>query len=563
MKKRLFWFLAGLILLMLCVLAFSWNVLFPAALSRELATLVPPEPLIFLHGSQLRAHVEHFVQRPKYETLLNSEFLAGLNQTEWWPDFRENFRAFWTSLIIDPMHIVGHEMAFAMYAGEVGEALPRAILIGKTDQVARIAERLMYGYERLTHQIGITFHQTYQRRTVYALQTPDMLWPLYYAVAGEAALISTSLPLLYNTIDVIDAQPQKPQSRLAQANRIPTVFTQAYPAKVADNQVLSGYIDSEGFSLECVRNPLLRALGLGQQYTPGQYSPYAAFVVTADSGQLVTRIRWFSAEHAATLDLESLKQIRNWDGVLPQSPAQPLLLVGNLPRMQEFLRVGERLFPQWPRFNADVEHGVYGEHFECSLSDRLVGLLYTLPEIACLVDTVQPAESQRTLNHLVQSMLLAPLPPLVQKRMATTTEPYQDTEIASVELKMSFLKQNIVNYAAASTDTAGYTTVSNSIPTLKRHLDTLAVDAATAPYQFDSTLFHAGFLAVLSPEQIAGVLENLSQTSTFAFVVPPHNQQLVQEALPLIVHGLRLLPIMTATGEALDNQLVVDIRMHP
>ena len=564
MKKRLFWFPAGLILLTILGLTFSWSVLFPPVLSRELATLVPPDPLIFLQGSQLRRHVDHFTQRPEYATLLNSEFLDSLNQTEWWPDFRENFRDFWKSLIIDPMHIVGHEMAFAVYAGETGEVLPRAIVVGKSDRVARVAERLMYGYERLAHQIGITFHQTYQRRSVYALQTPDMLWPLYYAVAGEAALISTSLPLLYETIDIVNAQTQTPQHELSHNNRISTVFTQAYPAGVAENQLFSGYIDSEGFALECVRNPLLRALGLGQTYTPGRNSPYAAFVVTADSGQLVSRMRWFSADHAATLDLKPSEQIHNWDAVLPQLPAQPLTLAGNLPRMQEFMRIGERLFSQWPRVDTGIERGVYGEHFECALSDRLFGLIYTLPEITCLVDTMQPAESQRVLNNLVQRMLIAPLPPLVQKRMTINTKPYQRTEIAGVELKMSFVKQNIVNYATVSVDEmAGYTTVSNSIPTLKRQLDTLAADSTTSPHQLDSALFHSAFLTVLSPEQIAGVLENLSQTATFAFVVPPHNQHAVKEALPVIVQGLRLLPIMTAAGEAQDGQLVLDVRMHP
>ncbi len=566
MKKRLSWFLAGLVLLLLCGVAVSWNLLFPPALSRELARLVPPDPLMFIQGSQLRTHIDYFTRQTEYATLLNSEFLAGLNQTDWWPGFRENFLAFWKSLIIDPLHIVGHETAFVLYAGEIGDVLPRAILIGKSDRVARIAERLMVGYERLTHQIGITFHQKYQQHAVYVLQTPDMLWPLYYTVVGEAGLISTSLSLLYETIDVIQAQTDVPRSNLGKTGPPATVFTQAYSVADADNRILAGYIDSEGLAGECRRNPLLRALGLGQGYTPVQHRPYAVFTVTTRSNELLSHIRWFStAQASAHVGSELLEQIDDWSAVLPQTVSQPLIVAGNIPRMQEFMRVGQHLFSQWPVLDAaEVEDGVYGERFECVMSDRLFGLIYTLPEMSCLIDTASVRKSQGALDSLVQSLLIDNLPPLVQNRIATSKEAYQETEISNVILNMPFVKQNIVHYAAVSAVApAGYTIVSNSIPKLKRQLDALATHPEISAYQLDSALFQSGFLAVMSPKLITDVLKNFSQTATFAFAVPPEQQQAVKQALPLFVQGLQLLSRVTVAGEAIEGQLVLDIRLHP
>lgn len=567
MKKRLIWFAAGLILLLLCGLAVSWNVLFPPALSRELAALVPSDPLVFIQGSQLRVHLAQFTQRPEYVALLNSEFLHSLNRTDWWPNFRENFLAFWKSLMIDPLHIVGHEMAVAVYASDRSDVLPRAILIGKTDRVARVAERLMVGYDHLAHQIGITSAQKYRQHGVYALQTYDMLWPLYYAVVGEAGLISTSQPLLHETIDLVMAHTNSSRSTRAQTVSTPTVFRQAYPLAAPQNRLLAGYIDTAGFARECRRNPFLRALGLGQGSGPVQPDPNTVFTITARSNQVSAQIRWFaSAQAAAQIEPELLPQIGDWNTVLPHPLTQPLVLAANLPRMQAFIQAGQRLFPQWAFITLNAQHEIDGERFEGIVSDRILGGLYNLPEMAGLLDTADAQAAHRTLAGVVHSLVMTMLPPLLQNRIETATERNQQTEISHVTLKMPLVKQNIVHYATishADAAAAGYITVSNSLTMLQQQLAALAAQPETSPYHLNQALFQPGFLAILSPPHTATLLKNFAQTATFAMMVTPAQQSVVKQIWPLMLQGLPLLPTITVAGETVEGQIVLDLRLHP
>lgn len=567
MKRRVMWFLAGLLLLLACGLVLSWPLLFPPSLPRELAIRVPPDPLIFIQCSQLWSRVEQLIQRAEYANLLHSEFLINLNTTEWWPGFCENFLAFWRSLIIDPMHIIGHEMAIAVYASEVGEVLPRAILIGKTDQVARIAERLMYGYDRLTHQIGITFYREYQQNGIYLLQTPDMIWPLYYAVVGEAGLISTSLPLLYETIPFTMVQKEQPQAYVHHRAKSPTVFTTVFPTTLGREQIVTGYIDLERFAEECQRNPVFRMLGMDQWQTAHQQAIHVSFAVETGLEQLLTRIQWFTADTVSEdVSVELPEKTSDWQSILDTPLPQPLVMTGNISEIQTFMRVGQQLFSSWSFRLPFGGQGIYGERLECSLSERLTGLIYTLPEIECLIDTRHLQESEVFLNDLVQVMLVNSLTPLLQNQVITKTETYRDTEISTVELKLPLVKQEIVHYAVASADSnasAGYTIVSNSNSALKQQIDKAIAHPESLPYQLKNPVPQAGFLAVVNPRRSARFLEKFSHTPTFAFLVPPQQLQLVKQTLPFVSQGVQLLPTVTIAGGTVRGQLVLEVRIHP
>jgi hypothetical protein len=568
MKKRVAWvFVAGLLLLVCSVIFINWTLLFPPALPRELAILVPPNPLLFLQGSQLKTRVDRLTQRAEYQTFLDSELLANLNQTEWWPMAREEFLAFWKSLIIDPMHIIGHEMAIGLYASDAGEILPRAILIGDTDQVARIAERLMYGYDRLTHQIGITFYREYQQYAVYQLQTPTMLWPLYYAVVGKAGLISTSLPLLYETIEQIESV------RANHADSAPvftntTVFTAASSTTIPDDRIITGYIELEGLAEECRRNPLLRALGMHQWQPVYRQAPHAGLAIEEHIDHLMVQIRWFSAEHSSEgTDVELAEGVSDWQAHLAPSLSQPLVMTGNIPRLQEFIRVGQQLFPQWAFMIPGGGQAIYGEGLKCTVSERLIGLLYMLPEMACVIETERVQESRIFLDGLVQSILVNTLPPLLQNRVTTKTKAYRDSEISHVELAMPLVKQQIVHYTvmAAEGGTAtpnGYTIVSNADALLKRQIDDVAVHPEASPYRLDSPFLQTGFLGTINPVYLAGLLQEFSRTPTFAVLAPPQQLQAIKQNLPFVQQSLELLPPLTVAGGTVHGQLVLEFRIH-
>jgi hypothetical protein len=568
MKKRVAWFLmSAFLLLVCCIILINWALLFPPILPRELAALVPPDPLLFLQGSQLKTRVDRLTQQAEYQTFLDSELITNLNQTEWWPTAREEFLAFWKSLIIDPMHIIGHEMAIGIYASDAGEILPRAILIGDTDQVARIAERLMYGYDRLTHQIGITFYRKYQQYAVYQLQPPTMLWPLYYAVVGKAGLISTSLPLLYETIEQTDSfRTNRTDSATVLTN--PTVFTAASSTAIPDNRVITGYIDLEGLAEECRRNPLLRALGMNQWQPAYQQAPHAAFAIEEHPNHLMAQIRWFSAEDSSEgIGIELAKKGNDWRALLAPSPSQPLVMTGNIPQLQEFIRVGQQFFPQWAFMIPSGGQAIYGERVECTVSERLIGLLYMLPEMACVIETERVQESQIFLDGLVQSILVNTLPPLLQNRVTTKTKAYRETEISHVELAMPLVKQQIVHYTVmpvegGTTTSNGYTIVSNANTLLKRQIDDVAVHPEASPYRLDPSFLPTGFLGAINPTHLAGLLQEFSRTPTFAVLVPPQQLQAIKQSLPFVQQSLELLPPVTVAGGTAHGQLVLELRIH-
>lgn len=568
MKKRVVWFLASALLLLVCtIIVINWTFLFPPALPRELSRLVPPDPLLFFQGSQLKRRVDHLTQRAEYEALLGSELLSSLNQTKWWPRVRGEFLAFWKSLIIDPMHIIGHEMAIGIYASDGGEILPRTILIGTTDQVARIAERLMYGYERLTHQIGITFYRKYRQHTVYRLQTPDMLWPLYYTVVGEAGLISTSLPLLYDTIE---------QTESVQVNRVSsasvfastTVFAAAFPKSIPDHRILTGYLDLERFAEECRHNPLLRALGMHQWQPVSRRAPHVAFAIEERSNQLMAQIRWFSAENSSEgTGVELAEKVSDWQAIPAPSLSQPLVIAGNIPQLQEFIRIGQQLFPQWTFIVPGGGQAIYGERVECTVSERLIGLLYMLPEMACVIETNHVQESRIFLNDLVQCIVIDNLPLLLQNRITTTPEPYRRAEISHVELAMPLIKQQIAHYTVMALGdktpaSNGYTIISNSDAVLKRQIDNVTAHPEAPPYPLNPSFLQVGFLGVINPVRLAGLLQEFSRTPTFAVLVPPQQAQIVKQSLPFVQQGSELLPPVTIMGGTAHGQLMVEVRIH-
>lgn len=567
MKHRLGRLLAVLALVgLLGGVWWSWPLLFPPPLPRDLSAIVPADPLLYLQGSRLQQHLTHLTQRPEYAEFLDSEFLATLNQTAWWPGVRENFLAFWQSLVIDPMHIVGHETALALYAGDADDILPRAILIGKTDRIARVAERLMYAYESVAHQIGITPVAVYRGHAVYALQTYDMYWPLYYAVAGEAGLISTSVPLLHDTLDMLESTSEPPASLPSNSS----VFTHAYPVTEADSRVLGGYLDLKGFQWESRRNPLLRAVGFGRNHPSPGPAIHTVLTLAAESNHLMSQIQWFSEEMALSGRTSSVPNRAAPSKVaLPHALSEPLVVSGSLARVQAFWRTGQTLFPAWNHVHVDIDEHVYGDRLECVVSEQVSGLIYQVPDLECVLDTHDAAASTRLLDAAVRTALRDTLPPLAYKGVNSSTTTYQDIAITSTTLKMAFVTQPVAHYATVlrqpenTASTVGYTAVSNSLQRLQRRLDALAEAPATPPYALDNPGPNAAFQAVLAPHRIAQLLHNFAQTPTYSVMLPAELRPLLNEALPPVVQGLRILPPMTVTGMADAGGLGLEVRMVP
>jgi hypothetical protein len=558
MKKR--FIVSGVVVLLLIIvcLFLIWPRLFPPTLPKTLALLVPPDPLLYVQGSQLKQRVEQLADREEYTAFLQSELFSQIQQTAWWPEFHKEFQAFWNSLIIDPMRIVGAEAALAVYASEIGDVLPPAILIGKMDRVARIAERLLYGYDRLSRQVGITFQEAYLKHSVYRLQTSDMIWPLYYAVIGDLGLIATSLPVLQETIEqtVSYIPPLREQSQPENS----TIFRRMLAPDLPDHRIMTGYLDLTRLNAEQYKNPLLHAVTGAQWRAIDPQMPSVAFEIETSHTRLELHTQWVMPHlSSARSDTKMFQQEIRWQEMITNTHTFPLVVTGNIRWITDIIQAWQSNLTRWAISLPEEIREVYGERLECRLSEPLRGVLYILPEIACILDTIHPERSRAFVDEIVQELISTSLPLLLQRQVKRAQEIYRDIDISRV----SFMFQEIVQYAAAKHEEEwGYTLLTNHSQAMKHHIDNLYDHVDTTSYLLMPPPAEAGMLAVLHPIEFARVLKKFSQTPTFTLLIAPQQKESVKHIMPFVVQGLQLLPPITCIGGTSGSSFVLNMSVH-
>jgi hypothetical protein len=275
MKKRLLIIGLLIILSMIALLVVKYaiyKILQKPVLRKELASIVPATPLAYVQSSHLKTRLERFMDSPEYQTFIQSEFVKQLQQTQWSAEFIFQFEQFWHSLIIDPMHIIGTDAAVAVYNAEEGEMIPGVILVSKVDQIAKIAERVLYVFDRLGGQVGITFEQQYQHFSIYRIEQPDMICPLYYAIVDDIGMLSTSLSLLKNSIHLA----LSPESAPGNAGVSPAIHP------IPDKRFVTGYLDFSLFFKELRENAIFRFLDLPQKNIKGGRKKFPFLTIHLD-----------------------------------------------------------------------------------------------------------------------------------------------------------------------------------------------------------------------------------------------------------------------------------------
>jgi hypothetical protein len=336
---------------------------------------------------------------------------------------------------------------------------------------------------------------------------------------------------------------------------------------MAENRLLSGYLDPDRFAEECQRNPFLRMLGLNQSSSgiSSSPAPYMTFAAELLPDQLLTRIHWFSAEHASQeFSINMTPPEPGWQPVFTGAQAQPVVIAGHTSQLSEFLQQGQRLFslPAFPFPFAD--RSVYEESLECRMSERLTGMLYMLPETVCTLETKSSGESRALLDDMVQTIIDTTVPPLVGNRILRETEAYKETTIARIALKMPLVQQEILQYAVTDRQDSSpeYTILSNSGRLLRQQLDNVLEHPENSSDLLSPAPAQAGFLAVINPVPFSEVFRQFAQTPTFVLMTSPETAQLVKQNLPLMAQGLQLLPVTTVAGGTAQDHLVVEIRGH-
>jgi hypothetical protein len=560
MKKRLL--IIGLLFILLLITLFLVKyaidrALRKAVLREELASIIPANPLAYVQCSCLRTRLKQFMDSPDYQRFIQSEFVKQLQQDERSAKFLLQFDQLWHSLYVDPMHIIGTDAAVAVYNAERGEIIPGVILVSKVDQIAKIAERVSYAFDRLGAGIGITFEQEYQHFSIYRIEQPDMICPLYYAIVEDIGMISTSHSLLKKSI------------RLALSPALPGVKTSPF-TKIIQNipgeRFVTGYLDFSLFFKELRENVLFRSLEQPQKNVEdrGQNLPF-----------LTIHLDTFADEISLRTELFSVPDIPTSPGDHSEGEVDYLLLQDHFPAdislvaafykeyFTSFLQNWQELFPQqkWflPIQTLDHSEDVFGEVIECRVSNTVIGMLYAIPDLTCILDTQNPGRAITFLDTTTKNIFDQILPPIAQRAVKISREPYRGTKISKVQV----IFQELLNYGTVKTENRHsqkfYTLVATNGRVLKEQIDSLQTQGKR-PYMFPLQQDHTAFVILLQNKMLSKLIRDFSRTNTFSLLFPRHIHTQLYQLLPFLIHFLDPLPPVLLEGGTKGTGLYLELR---
>jgi len=563
MKKRLL--ITGLLVILAIITLLLIRYVIDIALRKpvlheEFASIVPATPLAYVQCLQLKARWEQFTNSPDYRTFIQSEFVKQLRQDERSAKFILQLDQFWHSLFIDPMHIIGTDVAIAVYNAEKGEIIPGVILVSKVNQIAKIAERISYAFDRLGAGFGITFEQEYQHFPIYSIEQPDMICPLFYTIIEDIGMISTSLPLLKNTIRLA-------LSKVEDGRSVNTSPFKRIVHNIPDKRFVTCYLDLPLFFKELRENPIFRPLGLPQKNIKEGGNNFPFLTIHLDT---------YADEITLRSELLPAPDISEYPGDNSEAEVNSLLLQDNTSanfpivaafyrkKFTSFLQTWQELFPQWewvfPVQLPDQPGDGFGEMIECSVSAALLGTLYVIPDIACVFDTQHPGRTMAFLDATIENMLDQMLSPMAQRAVKMSSETYGGMRIS----KIHFMFQEILNYAVAKSGNGHsrsfYTTLATNGNVLKAQIDSLQAPPGKKPYVFRPRQDNTAFVVLLKNDVLSEFVQNASQTNTFSLLYPRYTHRQLYQLLPFLVQFLKPLPPVLIEGGTKGTGLYLELR---
>ena len=569
MKKRLF---IGL-LLILCVFVglFVWYVLGISfrkpVVPETLSAMMPAKPLAYVQCSQLQSHLKQLPQSQHYQDFLQSPLYKHLQSTEWWQEFSYSFNQSLNEMVIDPMRIVGTDVAMGLYPAESGERFPGLIVISHVDQVAKSGERLLYLFELVSGLIGVHVEQEVEGLPVYVIDREDLLLPLYYSIINDLWMVSTSLPLLKNTmlqtLGRVEEGKSSDTGTVEQASPFPQLVE-----TTSDERVMTWYWDPSRFAEEFRQNPFLASLELLDDGLLSELADLPLMTMTLDvaSHSPVLRTEIYPKNHKVTTPyMENQHVPKPTENALNEQRENMMTgnmaLLGrvhrkNLPALFHAL---EQIFPQqqwtFPDYEDVQAPEISGKFIECRVSKKLFGTLYTVPDISCLLDTQDAQRALTAIEQQVDASLVQFLPSATQRRMMVmkANESYQDVMIS----KWHLLLQEVFCYAAygkkqEQTLQRDYLLLATNTAAIRTRLDELQTHQEASPYIFSIQPEHEkeGITAQYAPigtlfihnAHLAELLEAFSTTQTFSLIFPQKRYQALYEEFPDVLRTLKSLP---------------------
>ncbi len=553
----------GCILLILAVgLYLSWGFLYgPHLASTDLPALLPEAPLAYLRCSDLQTHLTQFSASELSHQFLNSPFFKHLHATEEWQEFSVSLKKIWNNLFFDPMRLVGSDVVIGLYKSSPEDLFPPVSLLSRVDGTARIAERFLYAFDRLSgRQIGIQFVQHINRVPVYRIKNADLLLPFYYAIIDEVAMLATSLPLLRETIQTGLGRKrdiaERSESRQSMA---------AHPllhSSGNDSRFLTAYLEIPSLLQEFSISPFWRSLLSPQDLESWRGLPPVSLALDRRDHALLVHSRIAAGTVATTALFQESKQgaeqleANRTNGCTVNSDMAdlPLFLHVDNRTLTKFWRTWQASVPQQQSdmpIAPDVIQ-LFGKQLECRLSQELLGTVYAVPDILCTADPQYA--SSRVVSELyafVEMILEQNVPPMVRHTILKHRVKEQgETAIGQMEAMF----QPFLTYTAWPLgEQRSLAFVTTNASRVEKQLSTLTTDPKTVPFfcqrptentRNDSASEGKRMAAqvFIHSVRFGEFLDTLSDTRTFRLLVPQEEYASLYEWLPEIVLIFRSLP---------------------
>ncbi|GAK55525.1 hypothetical protein U27_02359 [Candidatus Vecturithrix granuli] len=572
MKKRVL--LIGLVLVVCGLLALLGYVfrasLYKPVAYKQMTSLFPARPLIYMQCAQLASRLKDFSQRSSYQAFLQSPLFDQIQKTLWWQGFSSSLQDALQGMAVDPLRIVGADTAIGVYQAKEGEVVPGVLVVTKIDPTVNLTERLLYLMDSVSGAFGVQKQFEISGIPVYKLQHKEMIVPLYYSILGNLGMISTSFPLLQHTLlqalgkptDLTPAQteelePQNPFGYIVDASKPERFVTLYWDA----SKILHELQQYKLFDLkEFFDEALLASLAA---------LPFFQVAVEVSEYSLVVSLEVFPP----SLPSEKMKpfQENNYETtvstLIHTTPQQyPLLATVNRARFESLFSTLKQLFPQQSWQEALRWHKqqslIWGERVECRLTTNLFGTVYTTPDLACILDTQHPQRAKALLQYAVNMLFERLFPSAIQRRtmVSAVNESYRDSTISSARV----LFQEVFAYAVSQPSSQPvYTIVATNTQVVKSSLDALRDHPEQSPFTpMPRVLFAPDSSRSSTTISIGGIfirtipllelLEALSKTSTFGLLFP-------QEVYP----GLyQIIPALRQSEAALPDVILLSIQVQ-
>ncbi|MCP4405829.1 MAG: hypothetical protein GY801_52090 [bacterium] len=562
MKKRiLFYFIGvfiGVSLFLFLLFGLSKLLYPPPPVSAPLSEILPDSPAWYIHCLALQEQLTTFVQHEQYRQLLKTPYLQQLLQSEEGQAQLASFEKLSEDTLIGLMQFIGKELVFALYrSSPEAKAQPAAVLLSRVSDKAKLAERVFYAFDWLTEfgveKLPLKLHS----RAVYQVKQQDLLFPIYYTLVSDVAVVSSSLELL-ETVMVRISEQKPEQERQGQGQETDLFNVLVRPAQ-PESRFVTAFADPAALADELSSNLFFSSFYLTniKSVEAMREAPplVSMFDIYPESIRLHTEfqhsLRTRSDSHtpisisAANSCWEDSKQIRQFPLLLNVSPEALNAL------LQQIQEIFPRMQQNWQ--NPFQEHRLWDSTIECRSSTKPVGKLFALPDLLCASDSaLSPEESVAAIDTLVNTIVEQQVPPMLRSTMLRQErKPYQEIPVSTLQAMF----QDVFSYAALTNKTGeAFNILASNSDAVKQGIDKIRAEADARPSYCanvppeqsnnDAEKIVPAIGLWLHSDRLARFLEDFSQTKSFELLVPRTKNPEFYAQLPKLLLTLRSLPPM-------------------